>query len=199
MILTLVFLAAILYSVIFTLLWGWSVIHALLTPHEDWSRRGLWTATILVNPVTAIWYWYVWKRTAFWVLFAPALAFLAFLPITLEALIKALVARDVADRFVAIATLFLNNVIDAIPLVALVPLLVFPFIMRLAALTHLGANSQLKAADRNDYAVAFALPFFGFGGAFAYCLKWRRVWAGLGLVWFVIASTTVWSFIRFLG
>lgn len=199
MLLTLVFVVTVLYGVLFAFLWGWSLIHALLTPHEGWARRGLWTATIFFNPITTIWYWYVWKRWAFWALFAPAIAFMAFLPTALQVLINAFAVRDLADRFVAIATLLLNNVIDAIPLPLLVPMVVFPFIMRLAALTHLGANSQLKAADRNDYAVAFALPFFGFGGAFAYCLKWRRMWAGLGLAWFVIASATVWSFVRFLG
>jgi hypothetical protein len=196
---TLVFLVAILYSVLFGLLWGWSAVHALMTPREDWSRRALWTAAILINPVTAIWYWYVWKRWAFWTLFAPALAFLAFLPVTLESLVRAFEVRDVADRFVAISTALLQNVIDTIPLPLLVPLVAFPFVLRLAALTHLGANSDLKAADRNDYAIAFALPLVGFGGAIAYCFKWRRAWASLGLAWFLIASGTLWSFVRFVG
>ena len=197
--LTLVFLATILYGVLFALLWGWSLIHAFLTPKEALSRRGLWTAAIIVNPITAIWYWYVWKRWAFWALFAPALVFLALLPITLEALVDALAVRDLADRFVTIATLFLQNVVDAIPLLVLIPIVAFPFILRLAALTHLGRNANLTAADRNDYAIAFALPIVGFGGAIAYCFKWRRAWASLGLVWFLIASGTIWSFIRFLG
>lgn len=196
---TLVFLVAILYGVLFAFLWGWSAVHALMTPREDWSRRGLWTAAILINPVTAIWYWYVWKRWAFWTLFAPALVFIAFLPYTLETLVRAFAVRDIADRFVALATLFLQNVIDAIPLLVFVPLFAFPFILRFAALAHLGSNSDLKAADRNDYAIAFALPLVGFGGALAYCFKWRRAWAALGLTWFLVASGTIWSFVRFLG
>lgn len=196
---TLVFLAAILYGVLFSVLWGWSAIHALLTPREDWSRRGLWTAAILINPVTAIWYWYVWKRWAFWTLFAPALVFIAFLPYTLETLVRAFAVRDIADRFVALSTLLLQNVIDAMPLALFVPLFAFPFLLRFAALTHLGGNSDLKAADRNDYAIAFALPLVGFGGALAYCFKWRRAWAALGLAWFLVATGTIWSFVRFLG
>jgi hypothetical protein len=199
MFLTLVFLATVIYGVLFAVLWGWSAIHALMTPHEDWSRRGLWTAAILVNPVTAIWYWFVWKRWAFWILFLPAMAFLAFLPVTLDAMIQAFAVRDVADRFVAIATVFLNSVVDAIPLPVLFPIVAFPFILRFMALAHLGANSHMKAADRNDYAVGFALPLVGMGAAFTYCLRWRRVWASLGLGWFFIASATIWSFIRFLG
>ena len=199
MILTVFFLTSVLYGVLFGLLWGWSAIHAFLTPKEALSRRGLWVAAIVVNPATAIWYWYVWKRWAFWALFAPALVFLALLPITLEALVDALAVRDLADRFVAIATLFLQYVVDAIPLPVLVPLAAFPFILRLAALAHLGRNADLTAADRNDYAIAFALPIVGFGGAIAYCFKWRRIWASLGLGWFLIASGTAWSFVRFLG
>jgi hypothetical protein len=197
--LTVVFLFAVLYGILFAVLWGWSAVHALLTPHEDWSRRTLWTVAILINPATAIWYWYIWKRWAFWVLFVPALCFLAFLPVTLGALVQAFAVRDIANRFVNIATLFLNNVVDAIPLAFLIPLVAFPFVLRFAALAHLGGNSQLKAADRNDHAIAFALPLFGFGGALAYCIKWRRVWAALGLVWVLIMTTTIWSFVRFLG
>lgn len=199
MLLTAFFLACILYSIIFTVLWGWSAVHALMTPHEDWSRRALWTAAMAVNPVTAMWYWYVWKRWAFWTLFIPLLAFMLSLPFALEALIRAFTVRDIADRFVHVATLLLQNVIDVIPFPLLLPLVVFPFILRLAALTHLGGNSQLKAADRNDYAIAFALPFFGFGGALGYCFKWRRAWATAGLVWFFVASATAWGFVRLIG
>jgi hypothetical protein len=193
--LTLVFLFTILYGVVFAVLWCWSVVHAILTPHEEWSRRGLWTAAILINPGTAIWYWYVWKRWAFWALFGPALVFLGFLPFTLEVVVKALSVRDVADRFVAISTLLQNTIFIHIPLPILIFISVFPFMLRLVALAHLGANAQLKAADRNDYAIAFALPVVGFGGAIAYCFKWRRVWAALGLFWVLAAAGTGWSLV----
>jgi len=195
MLLTIVFLLAILYGVLFALLWCWSAVHAILTPHEDWSRRWLWTAAILVNPSTAMWYWYVWKRWAFWVLFAPALAFLVFLPVTLDVLVQALSVRDLADRFVAISTVLQDAILVHIPLPLLIFISVFPFVLRLVALAHLGANAQLKAADRNDYAIAFALPVVGFGGAIAYCFKWRRVWAAFGLLWFLTATGMGWSLV----
>lgn len=197
--LTLLFLAIVLYGVLFALLWGWSVIHAILTPQVAFSRRGLWTFALLINPLAATWYWYVWKRWAFWVLFLPSLGFMAFLPFTLEGMIRAFAARDLADRFVSIGTLLVTNVLDAIPLPVMLPLAVFPIVLRLAALAHLGANKELTAADRNDQAMAFALPFFGFGAAMAYCFKWRRVWATLGLGWFALALGTIWSFVRYLG
>lgn len=196
--LTFLFVAIVLYGVTFAFLWGWSVVHAILTPRVEWGRRGLWTAAMVVNPMSAMWYWYVWKRWAFWVLFAPALAFMATLPFALEQMIRAFTARDVADRFVTLGTLFLNNVLDAIPLPILIPLAVLPFILRLAALAHLGANKDLTAPDRNDQAIAFALPLFGFGAALTYCFKWRRAWAALGLAWFVLGTGTIWSFIRYI-
>jgi len=198
MTLTLFFLALVLYSVLFSVLWGWSIIHAFLTPKEPWTRRGLWMTALVVNPMAATWYWYIWKRWAFWTLFLPALVFMLFLPATLDAALHTLEIRSLANRFVEIGTLFSQNVVDAIPLYALLPIVAFPIILRLAALMHLGRNTTLSAADRNDYAITFALPFVGLGGAIAYCLKWQRVWAALGLAWFLIVTATAWSFVRFL-
>lgn len=198
MLLTFLFLALVIYSVLFCVLWGWSIIHALLTPKQDMSRRALWMAALIINPPAAMWYWYIWKRWGFWALFAPALVFVLFLPLTLDAVIKTLEVRSIADRFVEIGTLFSQNVVDAIPLYALIPIVVFPIILRLGALVHLGRNTTLNAADRNDYAIAFALPFAGLGGAIAYCLKWQRLWAAVGLAWFLTVSATIWSFVRFL-
>jgi hypothetical protein len=198
MLLTLLFLALILYGVLLALLWGWSVFHAYTTPKSAFSRRGLWTLALIINPLASMWYWYVWKRWAFWALFAPAVLFTAFLPFTLEGLIRTFTARDIADRFVNVSTAILENVIDAIPLTVLIPLVVFPFILRLATLAHLGGSRELDAPDRNDYAVTFALPFFGYGAAMAYALKWRRGWALAGLCWFVLASGVCWSFIRYI-
>ena len=195
---TFLFLMLVLYSVLFSVLWGWSIIHAFLTPKEPWTRRGLWMAALIVNPAAAMWYWYIWKRWGFWLLFGPALIFMLFLPATLDLLLNLLEVRSIADQFVQIGTLFSQNVVDAIPLYALVPIVAFPIILRLAALMHLGQNTTLNAADRNDYAIAFALPFVGLGGAIAYCLKWQPLWAAFGLVWFLIATGTVWSFLRFL-
>jgi hypothetical protein len=195
-----ILIVLIVYGVTFAFLWGWSVIHAFITPHEALSRRGLWTLALIANPVTSMWYWYVWKRWAFWMLFIPMILFVGLLPFTLDQVILALVSRGWADRFVSIATLFLTDVVDATPLPALVPLLVFPYLLRLASLAHLGGNSELKAADRNDQAVAFSLPLVGFGAAMAYSFKWRRIWALFGLMWFVLlAGTTWWSFLRYVA
>ncbi len=187
-----------LYGIVLGILWIMAMIHAASTPREDWSRRALWTFAIAVNPSATIWYWYIWKRNAFWVLFAPYFLFAAFLPFTLETTIRSLATRDLADRFVHITQQILANVIDAIPLPALIPLVAFPFVLRLAALAHLGGNTKLSASDRNDQAVTFALPIVGFGSALTYCLTWRRGWAVTGFLWVLLASAVVWSFIRYI-
>ncbi len=194
--LTLILLSA--YGILLGALWVWAMIHAASTPREEWSRRALWTAAIGVNPFATVWYWYVWKRWAFWALFAPYFLFAAFLPFTLETTIRSLASRDIADKFVHISQQILAHVIDAIPLPALIPLVAFPFILRLAALMHLGGNTTLSASDRNDRAVTFALPVVGFGSAMTYCLTWRRGWALTGLLWVLLATAVVWSFVRYI-
>lgn len=182
-----------LYASLLAFLWAWALIHAYTTPKVDFSRRGLWVASLAINPLATMWYWYIWKRWAFWFLFIPAVGFSAFLPFALEQTLRILSMRDVADRFVAVMQVILTHVIDAIPLIITVPLFTFPFILRLAALAHLGGNNELEASDRNDQAVSLALPIFGYGTAVAYCLKWRRGWAIAGLVWFVLAVWMVWA------
>jgi hypothetical protein len=190
--LTTFLVALALYVSLLAFLWTWAIIHALTTPKVDFSRRGLWAAAMIVNPLAAMWYWYIWKRWAFWSLFFPAILFTLFLPKALAQLLRVLTMRDVADRFVSVMEFILTRVIDSIPLIIAVPLFTFPFILRLAALAHLGGNNQLEAADRNDQAVTLALPFFGFGGAMAYCLKWRRGWAVAGISWFIVAVWVTW-------
>lgn len=186
------------YLALLGVLWVWAMIHAAATPREDWSRRALWTTAIASNPSATVWYWYVWKRWAFWALFAPYFLFAAFLPFTLETTIRSLATRDLADRFVHISQQLLIRVVDAIPLPALIPLLAFPFVLRLAAIAHLGGNTTLSASDRNDHAVTFALPIVGFGSAMTYCLRWRRGWAVAGLLWVLLATAVVWSFVRYI-
>jgi hypothetical protein len=190
--LTIFLVALAFYTSLLVFLWGWAIIHAFTTPKVDFSRRGLWVGSMAVNPLAAMWYWYIWKRWAFWILFIPAIVFTTFLPKALAQTLRILSMRDVADRFVSVMGTILTNVIDAIPLMIAVPLFTFPFVLRLAALAHLGGNNDLEAADRNDHAVTLALPFFGYGAAMAYCLKWRRGWAIAGLVWFVVAGWVTW-------
>jgi hypothetical protein len=192
MLLTTFFVALAVYASLLAFLWGWAIIHAITTPKVDFSRRGLWVGALAVNPLATMWYWYIWKRWAFWALFFPAVAFTAFLPFALEQTLRVLSMRDVADRFVAVMGVILTHVIDPLPIAFVIPLFTFPFIFRLAALTHLGGNKELESADRNDQAVSFALPFFGFGASMTYCLKWRRGWAITGLVWFVFAVCMAW-------
>lgn len=190
--LTIFLVALALYTSFLAFLWGWAIIHAFTTPKVDFSRRGLWVGSMAVNPLAAMWYWYIWKRWAFWILFIPAIIFTTFLPKALAQTLRVLSMRAVADRFVSVMETILTHVIDAIPLYITIPLFTFPFILRLAALAHLGGNNDLEAADRNDQAVTLALPFFGFGAAMAYCLKWRRGWAIAGLTWFVLAGWVTW-------
>ncbi|MFA5129594.1 MAG: hypothetical protein WC477_01595 [Patescibacteria group bacterium] len=188
MAITLVFFAIIAYAILLGVLWVWAILHAFSTPKIPLSRRGLWTIALVFNPSATMWYWYVWRRWAFWTLFIPAILFAAFLPLTLERVIQVLSIRDVADRFVAFITPITTHFVQAIPILVAIPLFAFPYILRFAALAHLGGNDKLDAADRNDQAVTFALPIFGYGGALAYCLKWRRGWALAGLVWSLLAT-----------
>lgn len=199
MLLTILLLLLVLYGVTLAFLWGWAIVHAYTTPRIPFSRRGLWTVALCCNPLASMWYWYIWKRWAFWILFAPTFIFAALLPELLEAVIHALSIREIGDRFVSIANVFLTNILDAIPLPVAIPLFAFPFILRLAALAHLGGNNDLEAADRNDHAVTFALPLFGFGAAMTYCLKWRRGWAVIGFCWFLLAVGVTWSLLRFIA
>lgn len=187
--LTLTFLALVLYGVILAFLWGWAILHALTTPRVDSSRKYLWTMALILNPIASMWYWYIWRRWAFWTLFIPVLLFSTFLPFVLERIIQALMIRELADRFVSIMTVILENIIEIIPLPILIPLIVFPVILRLAALAHLGGNTNLEAADRNDHAVTFALPLFGYGAAMTYCLRWRKIWAFVGFLWLLLGTS----------
>jgi hypothetical protein len=199
MLLTAIFVAVLAYGALLIGLWGWGIVHAYSTPKEAWSRRALWVLALVVNPFATMWYWYIWRRWAFWILFAPAIAFLTFIRPVLESVIRAFAVRDIADRFVVLATIFLESVLDVIPLPILLPLIVFPFLHRLAALAHLGGNSDLRAPDRNDMAISFALPLVGFGAAMAYCFKWRRGWALAGLMWFVLFAAVTGVFVSKVG
>jgi hypothetical protein len=164
-------------------LWAWAILHALETPRATTSQRALWGIALVVNPLTAIWYWYVWKRWAFWTLFTPLLGLTISLP---------LIVRSVLSKADATA---LTNALFALgssrQVIVIAALFIFPMILGLAALLHLGKNTELTAMDRNDWIVSLALPFFGFGAAIAYCARFRRRWAMLGLAWLVV---TVFAF-----
>lgn len=165
-------------SLAYAVFWIWGMIHAATTPKTPVRQRLYWSLSLLINPSAAAWYWFVWKRWAFWVLITPlVLAFLS-LPIAVRTL------------FTKAEETFLTNLLFALGptwlIILLAALLVFPLILRLVALFHLGKNFELTAIDRNDWVISLALPIFGLGAGMAYCAKYRRGWAIACLGWWVI-------------
>ena len=160
--------------------WVWAMIHAGSTPKATIAQRAFWAGSMLTNPSAAIWYWYIWKRWAFWLLFTPVLGIFISFPIIVRASLTAAEASSFTNILFALGPTRL------IILVAV--LMVFPLILRLAALLHLGRNTELSAMNRNDWVVSFALPLFGFGAGFAYCAKHQKSWAFAGLAWWIAIS-----------
>lgn len=162
---------------IFGFFWIWAMLHAGSTPKAGHGQRALWVGSVLVNPLAAIWYWYIWKRWAFWILFTPFLGFFTSIPIVVRSLLTKADATAVTNFLFALGT---SQV-----LILIACLMIFPLILRLVALLHLGRNTELSAMDRNDWVLSLALPVFGFGAGFAYCAKYKRSWALASLVWWV--------------
>lgn len=167
-------------ALIYAGFWIWAMIHSVSTPKSTVSQRLLWVGAMIVNPSAAVWYWYVWKRWAFWLLFTPIFGFFVSLPFIVRSLLTKAEATQLTDILFALGT---SGV-----LVVIACLVIFQLVLRLAALLHLGRNAELNAMDRNDWVVALALPVFGFGAGFAYCAKYRRTWAIASLAWFVAMS-----------
>lgn len=163
--------------------WIWAAVHAVQTPRATPMQKTLWGAAMIANPATAVWYWFIWKRWAFWALFTPVLlAFLSF-----PFVVRSLLTR--ADETMITDLLFSLGSARLVILVA--ALMVFPMLLRLIALFHLGKNEELSAMDRNDWIVSLALPFFGFGAGIAYCARHRRGWALVGLLWWVVIAVAL--------
>jgi hypothetical protein len=158
--------------------WLWAMVHATQTPRATNEQRMLWIVAMIANPLTAIWYWYVWKRWAFWTLFTPVLGFFLSLPFIVRSVLSH------ADATALTNALFALGSSRQVILVAV--LMIFPLILTMAALFHLGKNTQLTAMDRNDWIVSLALPLFGFGAGIAYTARYERRWAVAGLIWMVI-------------
>ncbi|MEO5927312.1 MAG: hypothetical protein ABIO72_01285 [Patescibacteria group bacterium] len=158
--------------------WVWAMIHATQTPRATSEQRTLWIIAMIVNPLTAIWYWCVWKRWAFWTLFTPVLGFFISLPFIVRSVLSHADATALTNSLFALGSS--RQVIFA------AALMVFPLILTLAALFHLGKNTELTAMDRNDWIVSLALPLFGFGAGIAYTARYERRWAIAGLLWGVI-------------
>lgn len=176
-------LAEILLSIsilVYAGFWVWAMVHAILTPKARPNQRIFWAGAMFVNPSTAIWYWYIWKRWAFWTLFTPIFGAFISLPFIVRSLLSKAEATNVTNALFALGTR---------PVVIFVAaLLVYPLILRLVALLHLGRNIHLSAMDRNDWVIAFAIPVFGFGASLAYCANHRRAWAIASLGWFALIS-----------
>lgn len=167
-------------SLAYAVFWIWGMIHAASTPKTPLRQRLYWSLSLLINPSAAAWYWFVWKRWAFWVLITPLiLAFLS-LPIAVRTL------------FTQAEETFLTNLLFALGptwlIILLAALLFFPVVVRLVALFHLGKNFELTAIDRNDWVISLALPVIGLGAGMAYCAKYRRGWAIACLGWWVIMA-----------
>lgn len=176
-------------AAVYAYFWAWAMVHAALTPKTEPGQRLLWVGGMLVNPSAAIWYWYIWKRWAFWILFTPYLGIFVSLPV----IVRSLLGK--AEQTNTTQILFALGSSGALVIIAC--LLIFPLVLRLVALLHLGRNQEMNALDRNDWVMALALPVFGFGAGFAYCAKYKRAWAMTSLVWWVaIAVSSRYIFIN---
>ena len=138
---------------------------------------------MFVNPSTAIWYWYIWKRWAFWTLITPIFGIFVSLPFVVRSLLSKADATNVTNMLFALGTQPL--------LIFVAALLVYPMVLRLVAVLHLGRNEELDAMGRNDWVIALAMPIFGFGAGLAYCAGHRRKWAIASLIWFAVMSVSV--------
>lgn len=167
----------------YVIFWIWAIHHAANTPRASVLQRILWSAATIANPATAVWYWYVWKRQVFWALFTPILGVFLSLPLV----VRSLLSR--ADE--TAITNFLFGLGSARLIILVATLMIFPLFLRLAALFHLGKNTDLTAMDRNDWIVSLALPVFGYGAGLAYCARYRRVWALVGFLWIAVIGGTL--------
>lgn len=163
--------------------WIWGMVHASSTPKASPAQRVFWAGSMFVNPSMAVWYWYIWKRWAFWLLFTPIFGLSVSLPFVVRSLLSRADATKLTNALFALGTQRL------VVLVAV--LLVFPLILRLAALLHLGRNTELSAMQRNDWVVGLALPVFGYGAGLAYCARYRRVWALVSIVWWIAVAISL--------
>ena len=167
----------------YAVFWLWAIYHAARTPKASIAQRFFWSGAMFVNPSMAIWYWYIWKRWAFWTLFTPILGFFISLPFVVRSLLSKADATNLTNTLFGLGTSRL--------VIFVASLMIFPLVLRLAALLHLGRNTELSAMDRNDWVVSLALPVFGFGAGVAYCAKERRNWAIMSLVWWVAMALPV--------
>ncbi len=178
----------ILSSLTYAVFWIWAVLHATHTPRASMLQRLVWGLALIINPTTVIWYWCIWKRTVFWLLFTPVLGLVISMPLVIHSLLQ----KGDETRLTNLLFAFGNT-----PLLLVVSvLLIFPFLLRFNALLDVGKNAALSAMDRNDWIVTFALPVFGFGAAMSYCVRERKMWAVAGLLWMLVFGFSVNALMR---
>lgn len=163
-----------LIACIYLSFWLLGMYHAAITPKAHVTQRCFWVGAILVNPLTCIWYWYVWKRWIFWLLFTPLFIGICSIPLFIR-------------------TAFSPN--RTIVFFGIMLLCIFPVLFRLATLLHMGKNSELDALRRTDWAVCFAFPLFGFGVSMIYATRYMHTWALMSLAWWLAASVSTSIFI----
>lgn len=161
----------------YAIFWLWGIVHAASTPKTSLLQRLFWSGSMLVNPSTTVWYWYIWKRWAFWLLFTPIFGAFVSLPFVVKSVLSKAAATELTNTLFALGTQRL------VVIVAI--LMIFPLVLRLVALLHLTRNNDLTAMDRNDWVVALAFPIFGFGAGLAYTARYQRRWALVSLGWWV--------------
>ncbi len=169
--------------VVYTVFWVWGMIHAGSTPKAKLSQRIYWSLAIFFNPSATIWYWYVWKRWAFWVMFTPFLGVFLSLPLVVRSLLSHGEKTLLSNALYALGPTWL--------IILLATLMIFPLFVRLASIFHLGHNAELNAMDRNDWVISLSLPIYGLGAGIAYCAKYRRPWAIAGLIWCVAMAIII--------
>ena len=166
--------------VVYALFWLWAIWHSWETPKAKREQRLTWVLALLVNPITATWYWYIWKRWAFIALFTPLLTAALSLPFVVRSLLTSTQERAATDILFSLGSARLVLLLSV--------LIIFPLVFRLGALMHLGKNADLNAMERNDWIVTIAVPVFGFGAALYYCVRYQRAWAFAGLAWGLVFS-----------
>lgn len=164
----------------FAFFWVWALVHAARTPRASWGQRLLWGALLFINPPAIIWYWCIWKRWAFWSLFTPLLGVFVALPFVTRSMMTHADATILTNALFAFGS---NRLVLVFAI-----LLIYPTVMRLAAVLHLAKNAEIPALEKNDWVMTLALPIIGFGTGLTYTAKHMKPWALISLGWLVAIS-----------
>ncbi len=167
-------------ALVYVFFWGWGIFHAWATPQATRIQKAYWIIAMIINPSTAVWYWYTWKRWAFWTLFTPYLGVFISFPFVIRSMFKRAVETNLTEILLSFGSPSF--------IVFLATLAIFPLILRFVAIIHLARNTKFSAMDRNDWVVSLAMPVFGFGAGLVYCAAHRRIWALVSLLWLLVLA-----------